>query len=419
MGWVVLFLIVSIVITIAVAVQYVDLTNRHQAFLKKFEEHKLLLTEEQTNNEILTNAKGQLEAQIESKENAISKIGDKYFKETIKLIFKNLTPNNFATAHKKIETTIEFCKKHGFEIPDAQTAQVLSELKDEYKNVVRKDFQKQEQQRIKALIKEEQQLEREREKEIRRLENEQLAIEKALNSALKKAKDVHDSEVERLQALLADAQQKTERAVSQAQLTKAGHVYVISNIGSFGKHVFKVGMTRRLEPLERVNELGGASVPFPFDVHMMISCDDAPELENRIHRELYRNQLNKVNQRKEFFKTDIETIHSVIEKHHGKIDYIAEPEALEYYESMNMSDDDFDFVSEQLGVKTETSDASPLPENKQTADEPKKDVQAPKTVPCPVCKKGIVVTKIVVGKNKCPHCEKSFSAKASRQAKTA
>ena len=80
-------------------------------------------------------------------------------------------------------------------------------------------------------------------------------------------------------------------------------MYVLSNIGSFGEGVYKIGMTRRLEPQDRVRELGDASVPFPFDVHMMISCDDAPSLENALHRESHKQRVNKVNFRKEFFRT--------------------------------------------------------------------------------------------------------------------
>ena len=81
-----------------------------------------------------------------------------------------------------------------------------------------------------------------------------------------------------LQAQLQAAEEKNQRALSMAQQTRAGHVYVISNVGSFGEHVFKIGMTRRLDPLDRIRELGDASVPFEFDVHAMIFTEDAPSL---------------------------------------------------------------------------------------------------------------------------------------------
>src|SRR4029079_17376818 len=91
-------------------------------------------------------------------------------------------------------------------------------------------------------------------------------------------------QIQELERRLAAAHTEKERAISRAQLTKSGFVYVISNVGSFGEHVFKIGMTRRLEPMERIFELGGASVPFPFDLHAMLYSDNAPELETSLHQ---------------------------------------------------------------------------------------------------------------------------------------
>ena len=143
---------------------------------------------------------------------------------------------------------------------------------------------------------------------------------------------------------LAEAEEKSQRAMSRAQMTKSGHVYVISNIGSFGPGVFKVGLTRRMDPQDRVNELNDASVPFPFDVHMMISSDNAPELENALHRALHKLRLNKIKPRKEFFRTDIEAIHQIVVEHKGEVEYVADPEALEYRQSQTMSDEDAEYV---------------------------------------------------------------------------
>lgn len=89
---------------------------------------------------------------------------------------------------------------------------------------------------------------------------------------------------------------------------------MISNVGSFGESAFKVGMTRRLVPQERVDELGDASFPFTFDVHMMIRSDDAPSLESSLHKELHKYRVNRVNFRKEFFRVDLETIKAAVEQ---------------------------------------------------------------------------------------------------------
>ena len=95
---------------------------------------------------------------------------------------------------------------------------------------------------------------------------------------------------------------------------KAGTVYIISNLGSFGDHVFKIGMTRRMEPQERVNELGDASVPFPFDVHSFIFSEDAVSLENKLHKELNHRRVNKVNLRKEYFDITLDELEALVER---------------------------------------------------------------------------------------------------------
>ena len=104
--------------------------------------------------------------------------------------------------------------------------------------------------------------------------------------------------------------------------------------------VYKVGMTRRLEPQLRVKELGDASVPFPFDVHAMISCKNAPDLEKKLHHDLTQYRVNRVNLRKEYFSLDLEVILDAVKKYHGKVEYIAEPEALEYRETKEIAPED-------------------------------------------------------------------------------
>ena len=162
-------------------------------------------------------------------------------------------------------------------------------------------------------------------------------------SPLAQANEQERSEMEQriaiLEQQLAEAEAKEERAKSMAEQTRKGHVYVISNIGSFGEDVYKIGLTRRLEPMDRVKELGDASVPFPFDVHAMIYTDDAPALETALHREFHSQRVNAINLRKEFFNVDLEEIKDAVEKIAGvdaefKMTALAE----DYYESLRLSD---------------------------------------------------------------------------------
>ena len=156
-----------------------------------------------------------------------------------------------------------------------------------------------------------------------------------------------------MQQRLAEAEENARRALSMAQQTKSGHVYVISNLGTLGPDVYKVGMTRRLKPEERIDELGSASVPFPFDVHMMIRTSNAPALELALHRALHKRRVNKANPRKEFFRVKLDEICRIVEAEHGVVEYRADPDALEYRQSLSMSDEDAAFVEQAYAADPE------------------------------------------------------------------
>lgn len=271
-------------------------------------------------------------------------LGGRYLKENVKWVGSSLTPTNFVSCKQRLQKVIERCRGIGFDVSAEEENGVLADLRAEYEKIVRAAFEREEQARIRAQIREEQRLEKEIERELKQLDRERTAIQAALDKALAEAEDEHSEEVERLKARLAEAEEKSRRAISRAQMTKSGHVYVISNIGSFGEGVYKIGMTRRLEPTDRVRELSSASVPFPFDVHMMISCDDAPALENSLHRELHKLRVNKINPRKEFFKTDVETVRQIVEASHGEVQYVADPEALQYRQSLDVSEEDYAYI---------------------------------------------------------------------------
>lgn len=122
------------------------------------------------------------------------------------------------------------------------------------------------------------------------------------------------------------------------QSARAGYVYVISNIGAFGDGIFKIGMTRRLEPMERVDELGDASVPFRFDVHTLVFSDNAPALEAKLHTHFAAGRLNKVNGRKEFFRADLKEIESVIRANYDAVvEVVHAAPAEQYRESLRLA----------------------------------------------------------------------------------
>lgn len=216
----------------------------------------------------------------------------------------------------------------------------LAELKWGAAVIAIKLKEKEEQRLIKERIREEEKARREYEKAIRDAEKQEKAIRKAIEKAtaqLEKSneeqKKKYEAQLLELQAQLSEAEAKNQRALSMAQQTRSGHVYIISNIGSFGEDVFKIGMTRRLEPLDRVRELGDASVPFPFDVHAMIFSEDAPTLETELHKYFSIYQVNKVNPRKEFFKLPLFQIKSYLDEKNIEIKWTILAEAAQYRET--------------------------------------------------------------------------------------
>lgn len=206
-----------------------------------------------------------------------------------------------------------------------------------------KDQEREEQRQLREQIREEEKARREFEQAIKEAAKEEATLRKALEKAQEQvaaASAAERAEFEARLALLQEqlqaAEDKNQRAISMAQQTRAGHVYVISNIGSFGEEVFKIGMTRRLEPLDRVRELGDASVPFEFDVHAMIFSDDAPGLEKQLHRHFLREQVNKVNPRKEFFRIGLPAIRAELEQLGVETHWTMSAKALEFKETQRI-----------------------------------------------------------------------------------
>lgn len=215
----------------------------------------------------------------------------------------------------------------------------LKELRLAYEYADKKQREKEEQQEIKRQMREEAKLEQEMEKALK--------DEEKYNTLLLKAKDEADTasgsklellneKIVKLSQELKDAHEKSERVKSMAEQTKRGHVYVISNIGSFGENVYKIGMTRRLEPIDRVKELGDASVPFVFDVHAMIHSEDAPALENALHRKFDQSRINLVNSRKEFFRVELSEIEMEVKEISPDAEFIETAEARDYRESQRI-----------------------------------------------------------------------------------
>lgn len=201
--------------------------------------------------------------------------------------------------------------------------------------------QQEEQRRLREQMREEAKARREYEKAMRDAAKEEKMLRDAMQQAQSRIEAAtaeqrieYERQLEELTAKLKEAEERGQRAISMAQQTRQGHVYIISNIGSFGEHVYKIGLTRRLEPLERVKELGDSSVPFDFDVHALIFSEDAPALEHQLHKHFVLHQVNKVNHRKEFFRADLTEIRKEIEALGVDANWTMLAEATQYRESL-------------------------------------------------------------------------------------
>jgi len=255
--------------------------------------------------------------------------------------------NNIRAIEKRMATLYEAVNKLGATYK-CQINRSFYRLKVNEMHLVheyqeKKQAEAEEQRQIREQMREEERAMREIERAIMDAEREEARYEKALEKARYEAEKATgakhvrlEGEIERLQALLDEAHQNRERAKSRAEMTRSGYVYIISNVGSFGEDVYKIGLTRRLDPMDRVAELGDASVPFTFDVHAMIFSEDAPRLENALHRAFDNRRVNRINLRKEFFKVKLEEIQEVASRHKADIQFTLIAEAKGFRQSQAM-----------------------------------------------------------------------------------
>lgn len=268
------------------------------------------------------------------------------FNGKVDSILSKTKKDNYGTLSRQIKDAFYLVNMNGAAFRDAKiTEQYLSARLEELKWATicqeLKIKKQEEQRRIREQMREEEKARREYERAQKEAAKEEAMLRKAMEKAKaameqasEEQKAQYEAQLAELQQKLVEAEEKNQRAISMAQQTKRGNVYVISNIGSFGENVYKVGMTRRLEPLDRVRELGDASVPFPFDVHAIIESEDAPALETALHKALALMQVNKVNPRKEFFRVGLSDIHTLVEKMGLTANWTMEAAAAEYRETL-------------------------------------------------------------------------------------
>lgn len=256
--------------------------------------------------------------------------------------------NNIDSSIKKINSSATAISKLGTIMGISITTKYLNlKIQEAYlafEYQLKKQQEKEEAKEARAQMREAAKLQKEIEEQRKKIEKEQSHYQKALLNVLKQLETAPDEEKnellskkKELEKELGDIEISLKDIDYREANQRAGYVYVISNIGSFGKDVYKIGMTRRLDPQERVDELGDASVPFDFDVHAMIFSDDAPALEAALHRAFESKKINMVNQRREFFHVTLDEIKDVVRKNYDKtVEFIEVPDAEQYRISEKM-----------------------------------------------------------------------------------
>ncbi|MBC3889464.1 DUF4041 domain-containing protein [Acetobacterium paludosum] len=253
--------------------------------------------------------------------------------------------NNVVSIEKRIQKSRESLEKlnkaMSIKIKNDYYNLKIEELRLCHEYAIKKQEEKETAKAEREALREEAKLQKELEETRKNIVKEQLHYKTALERVeIQIAGSTNVSEElltkkEELMGKLLDIDAAIEDLDYREANKRAGYVYVISNVGSFGEDVYKIGMTRRLEPLDRVNELGDASVPFNFDLHAMIFSDDAPTLESALHQAFEHKKVNMVNQRREFFRVSLDEIEEVVNKNYDKtVEFLKIPEAEQYRESV-------------------------------------------------------------------------------------
>lgn len=256
--------------------------------------------------------------------------------------------NNIESMKKRIQKAFESLNKLNetsrISIKPKYLDLKLEELSLAYEYQVKKQEEKEEQKRIREELREEAKLQKEIEEARKNIDKDLKHFKNALNLTIQQLENEGLTDEQKqlliqkkleLENQVESLSKKLEDIDYRQNNQKAGYVYIISNIGAFGENVYKIGMTRRLDPQDRVDELGDASVPFNFDVHAIIFTEDAPRLENALHKAFENKKLNMINQRREFFNVTLEEIEEVVKANFDKtVEFTRMPDAQQYRESL-------------------------------------------------------------------------------------
>ena len=318
-----------------------------------------LLTERANQKEMIRENKAGIVTTQMSLNDSVAK-GKAMQKKNIKIMLRafngeceaainKVTKSNIETIEKRILRSYEQLNKlmesNSVRISEDYLDSKINEAHIALEYALKKEEEKEQLREEREREREEKALQRELASERKKYEKDEqhfAQAEKEVQEKIDNSKDENEilslkEQLSKLQNKLSEIQEKKEKLNNRAENPTAGYVYIISNIGSFGKNVFKIGVTRRLNPLDRINELGSASVQFKFDVHALIFSDNAYKLESELHNKFNNKRVNQVNHRKEYFNITIDDIKNALKDYQNlTFDFNELPSAEEFYESQKI-----------------------------------------------------------------------------------
>lgn len=264
-------------------------------------------------------------------------------------IISGVTAKNIDASRTKIQRSFDAINKifevDGVQLSPDYLSVKFEELSAVYAYMLKIEEEKEQKRAIREQMLEEEKVRKEIERQKKKIDHDRQQftqeVQRLMGYMQKTGSDVEKQiyvdKIRELEDRIKELEADEKTVLERENNAKAGFVYIISNIGSFGEQVFKIGMTRRLEPMDRIAELSSASVPFPFDVHAMIFSDDAPALEALLHRHFDACKVNKVNPRKEFFRVSLDEIKKlVLSEFNGTAQFVDTPAAEEYRETLRI-----------------------------------------------------------------------------------
>lgn len=264
-------------------------------------------------------------------------------------VIMNISSKNIDSMRNKISRCFESLNNifeiDGIQLTEEALEYKLEELNLIYTYEIKKEQEREQQKAIKEQMIEEEKVRREIEKQKAKIEKDQMQftneITKLMAYMQKTQNDIEKQlyidKIKDLESKLNELEKEKETVLEREANARAGFVYIISNIGSFGEDIYKIGMTRRLEPMDRIKELSSASVPFEFDIHAMIFSENAPELENTLHKYFEQKSVNRINLRKEFFHVSLVEIEKVVkDNYNNTVEFTKIPIATEYRQTLSI-----------------------------------------------------------------------------------